>query len=138
MGRVVRVGISLEPELLQRFDEIIRSEGYTNRSEAIRDMIREKLSQKFLEDPEAHAVGTITVIYDHHKGVVTDRMLHIQHHHLDVVGVSSHLHLDEDLCMEAILVKGKVKEVIALYNEIKSLRGILKTDLSLSSLSIKT
>ncbi|RLF70909.1 MAG: nickel-responsive transcriptional regulator NikR [Thermoplasmata archaeon] len=137
MEKVVRVGISLDPGLLTRFDDLIKGEGYTNRSEAIRDLIRRRLAERDVEEGNSEVVGTITMIYDHHSGDVTDRLLHLQHHHLDVITVSSHLHVDERLCMEAVLVRGRYGEVRALFNEIKSLKGVLKADLSVTPLSLR-
>ena len=132
MEKIARVGVSLEKGLLKRFDELIEEEGYTNRSEAIRDLIRRRLAEREIEKEDTEVVGTITMVYDHHRGDVSDRLLHLQHHHLGVISVSSHLHVNESLCMEAVLVRGPYREVRRLFGEIKSLKGVLKADLSVT------
>lgn len=137
MEKIARIGVSLEKGLLSRFDELIAEEGYTSRSEAIRDLIRRRLTERDLLEGDPEVVGTITMVYDHHAGDVTDRLLHLQHHHLEVISVSSHLHVDESLCMEALLVRGPYGRVKGLFNEIKSLKGVLKADLSVTPLTLR-
>ena len=82
MNNIERIGISLEKELLTLFDQIIEEDGYKNRSEAIRDLIRERLSQKQLSDPSAHAVAGVCLIYDHHETKLSQKLVDIQHNHL--------------------------------------------------------
>ncbi len=124
MSQVIRFGISLEPELLRRFDRLISDKGYSNRSEAIRDLIREALVRHEWEEEEGEKVGTITLIYDHHSHEVGDKLTDLQHDHYDAVLSTMHIHLDHDHCLEVIAVKGNGKLVQRLADELISLKGV--------------
>ena len=78
---VERVGVSFEPELLAKFDKLIRNKGYTNRSEAIRDLVRRSILESEIKAEKGDVIGTLTIIYDHNAGDVTNQLLHLQHHH---------------------------------------------------------
>lgn len=123
MRRLIRFGVSLDNDLLDKFDKLIKEENYTNRSEAIRDLIREKLVKKeWLGNKEV--TGAITLVYDHHKRELLNSLIDIQHdfHHLIVS--SQHIHLDHDNCLEIIVVKGKPRDVERLANMMKSTKGV--------------
>ena len=124
MGKIERIGVSLEKKLLADFDKIISGQGYKNRSEAIRDLIREKISKKQLADPNTLAVAGVFLIYDHHKTKLTQKLIELQHNHLLEVAASTHVHLDHHNCLEVIILKGKVKEIENLGNKISSLKGV--------------
>ena len=124
MSQIERVGVSLDKELLGQFDELISGQGYTNRSEAIRDLIREQLSQKELAKPTAKAVAGIFLVYDHHSTALTDKLTKLQHNHLLHVIASTHIHLDHHNCLEIIILKGKVKEIEDLANQMAALKGV--------------
>jgi CopG family nickel-responsive transcriptional regulator len=124
MSDIERIGVSLEKELLAVFDKLIAQDGYTNRSEAIRDMIRERLSRKQLSNPTAHAVAGVFLIYDHHETKLPQKLVDIQHSHLLEVIASTHVHLDHHNCLEVIILKGQVKEIEKLGNSIISLKGV--------------
>jgi len=124
MSNIERIGVSLEKELLSVFDQIIKEDGYANHSEAIRDLIRDRLSRKQLSNPSAHAVAGVFLIYDHHEAKLSQKLVDIQHNHLLEVIASTHVHLDHNNCLEAIMLKGKVKEIEKLGNNIASLKGI--------------
>jgi len=124
MSTAERVGVSLERELLAVFDKLIAEDGYTNRSEAVRDLIRERLSRKQLSNPSAHAVAGVFLIYDHHETKLPQKLVDIQHNHLLEVIASTHVHLDHHNCLEVIILKGKVKEIEKLGNNIASLKGV--------------
>ena len=124
MSNIERIGVSLEKDLLKDFDDLIAKDGYTNRSEAVRDLIRESLSRKELSNPEAHAVAGIFLIFDHHETQLTQKLVEIQHNHLLEVIASTHVHLDHHNCLEVIILKGQVKEVEKLGNKIASLKGV--------------
>ena len=124
MSTAERVGVSLEKELLTVFDKLIAEDGYTNRSEAVRDLIRERLSRKQLSNPSAHAVAGVFLIYDHHETKLPQKLVDIQHNHLLEVIASTHVHLDHHNCLEVIILKGKVKEIEKLGNNIASLKGV--------------
>ena len=124
MSTAERVGVSLEKELLTVFDKLIAEDGYTNRSEAVRDLIRERLSRKQLSNPSAHAVAGVFLIYVHHETKLPQKLVDIQHNHLLEVIASTHVHLDHHNCLEVIILKGKVKEIEKLGNNIASLKGV--------------
>jgi CopG family nickel-responsive transcriptional regulator len=124
MSTIERVGISLEKNLLAEFDRLIGRQGYANRSEAIRDLIRESLSKAKLAEPSASAVAGVFLVYDHHSTKLSDKLLNLQHNHLLQVIASTHVHLDHDNCLEVIMLKGKVKDIETLANNIAALKGV--------------
>ena len=124
MSNVERIGVSLEKDLLSVFDELIVQGGYANRSEAIRDLIRDRLSKKQLSDPSASAVAGVFLIYDHHETKLPQKLVKLQHNHLLDVIASTHVHLDHHNCLEVIILKGKVKDIENLGNTIASLKGV--------------
>lgn len=124
MSQIERVGVSLDKELLSTFDQLIKTQGYSNRSEAIRDLIRERLSQDQLAKASAKAVGGIFLVYDHHSTALTDKLTNLQHNHLLHVIASTHIHLDHHNCLEIIILKGKVKEIEDLANQMAALKGV--------------
>jgi len=124
MEKITRFGVSIEPDLLQKFDKIIKKKGYTNRSEAIRDMIRENLITQKIEDFQTEAIGTLTMIYNHHAGNLTNKLLDVQHHHHKEILTTTHIHVDHDNCLEVLVLKGKAGRIKRLADNIKSLKGI--------------
>jgi CopG family transcriptional regulator, nickel-responsive regulator len=123
MSNLVRFGVSLEKNLLERFDKHIQEKKYTNRSEAIRDMIRDELVKKeWLEGKEV--TGSITLVYNHHKRELTNFLIDIQHDYHHIILSTQHIHLDEDNCLEIIVMKGKPKEIEELYGKLKSAKGV--------------
>ncbi len=122
---VERVGVSFEPDLLIKFDELIKNKGYPNRSEAIRDLVRKSLIERKIETDEQGAVfGTLTIIYDHHSGDVNNRLMHLQHHHVTEILSTTHIHLDEHLCLEVLIVRGMAGEVKKLADNILAIKGV--------------
>ena len=124
MSAIERVGVSLDKKLLAEFDRLIGKQGYGNRSEAIRDLIRESLSKDKLAQPSASAVAGVFLVYDHHATKLSDKLLDLQHNHLLHVIASTHVHLDHHNCMEVIMLKGKVKDIEKLANNIAALKGV--------------
>src|SRR4030042_581705 len=119
MPKVFRFGISLDKYLLDRFDRLIRGKNYTNRSEAFRDLIRQELVKK--EWQEGHEVaGAITLIYNHHKRELLNKITDTQHDFQKLIISTQHIHLDHDNCLEIIAVKGSPKEVQKLSDTLKS------------------
>lgn len=94
MDKVARIGVSLEPELLEAFDRYLIFRGYATRSEAIRDLIKKAMVEESLKVSDSHAVGTITLVYDHNLGSVKENLMDIQHRHHDIISSSIHVHLD--------------------------------------------
>ena len=123
-NKVERIGISLETELLKKFDQVIDSIGYQNRSEAFRDMIREKLSQKQLQEPKAFGVAVVCVVYDHHSSQISQKLAAVQHNKYFSTIASMHIHIDHDNCLEIITLRGKIVEIKKMAEQIVSFKGV--------------
>ncbi|MFX0096962.1 MAG: nickel-responsive transcriptional regulator NikR [Candidatus Hodarchaeota archaeon] len=122
--KVIRTGISLPKELLSEFDSVIEKSSYTNRSEAIRDAIRNFVSEyKELQESKDDKVGTLIILFDHTIKGASDTLTHIQHHHEDVISSTLHVHLDEENCLEVIIVKGRAKQINDLANAVFGSKG---------------
>jgi CopG family nickel-responsive transcriptional regulator len=124
MGELSRIGIALDSNLLKRFDRSIARRGYTNRSEAFRDLIRDRLVIERTTTPNAIVVGTVTLIYDHHAHGVTEKLTEIQHANHDLVVSTSHAHLDHDSCLEVLIVHGTSDRVERFADRIIGLKGV--------------
>jgi CopG family nickel-responsive transcriptional regulator len=122
--QVVRFGVSLDPVLLEHFDAMIKEEGYTNRSEAIRDLIRERLIKEEWEQADALVAGTVSLVYDHHELDLPRRLTEVQHDHHDLIISTVHVHLDHHNCLEVLVLKGKAAKVRMLGDRLVSTRGI--------------
>lgn len=119
-----RIGISLESDLLTGFDALIKQQGYTNRSEAVRDLIREKLAKEKLANPKTRAVAAVFVVYDHHHRQVSQKLMALQHSEFLKIISSIHVHIGHHDCLEVILIRGKVSEITKLGENIVSLKGV--------------
>jgi CopG family nickel-responsive transcriptional regulator len=124
VGILSRIGIALDSELLKRFDRSIARRGYTNRSEAFRDLIRDKLVTEQTAAPDAIVVGTVTLIYDHHASGITEKLTEVQHEHHELVVSTSHAHLDHDSCLEVLIVHGKSAKVEKFADLLIGLKGV--------------
>ncbi len=132
MANIVRTGVSLEQELLRQFDESIRERGYQNRSEAIRDLIRDQLVSREANKNKV-VVGTLTIIYDHHRPNLTEKVVEVQHHAGSQVLAATHVHLDHHNCLEVVIMKGKSGSIRAVANAILSLLGVKHGQLVVTS-----
>jgi len=132
MSELVRFGVSLEKSLLERFDVLIREKQYTNRSEALRDLIREELVQREWRE-DSDVAGAITLIYDHHKRDVLSRVTDTQHGFQGVIISTQHIHLDHHNCLEIVAARGKAEEVQKLADALRSIKGVRHATLSMSS-----
>lgn len=119
-----RFGISMEGSLLRKFDSLVQQRGYENRSEAIRDLVREAIIQQTWEDGEQIIAGSVLLFYDHHQRNLLEEMTKIQHSVHDVILATTHFHLNHDSCLELIVVKGKAKDIQELSNKLTSLKGV--------------
>lgn len=124
MKNMQRVGISVEDDLLKKFDKLIDKQGYANRSEAIRDLIRNRLMKDQLEKPASNAIAAIFVVYDHHSTQLTQKLTELQHSQLLKTISSMHIHIGHHDCLEVILLKGKVGEIKKLAEKIIALKGV--------------
>jgi CopG family transcriptional regulator, nickel-responsive regulator len=123
MSSLVRTGISLDSELLARFDRTIAQKGYGSRSEAIRDLVRELAVATDVAQDKV-VVATLTVVYDHHRPKLSEQLIEAQHHYHGRVLATTHIHLDAHNCLEVIIVKGRGTEVQELADQILTLRGV--------------
>ncbi|MCM8781794.1 MAG: nickel-responsive transcriptional regulator NikR [Candidatus Omnitrophica bacterium] len=132
MGKLIRYGISIEKELQNKFDSLIREKNYTNRSEAIRDLIRQELVKKQWQEGREVA-GAITIIYNHHQRELVDKITDLQHDFQKIIISTQHIHLDHNNCLEIIAVKGRAKEVQRLANTLGAVKGVKHGTLNMST-----
>jgi CopG family nickel-responsive transcriptional regulator len=133
MSDLSRIGVAIDSALLEKFDDLISRRGYTNRSEAFRDLIREALIEKTAERPESVVVGTLTLVYDHHVRMLSDRLTGMQHDHFHNVLSTLHVHLDHDNCLEVLVLKGKAGAVQKIADALISTKGVKHGRLTITS-----
>lgn len=131
--KVTRFGISMDPELLYKFDELMGQKGYANRSEAVRDLVRKHLVEKEWEQVKGEVVGTVTLIYDHDVHDLSDKLTELQHHHYKNIISSTHIHLDGHNCLEVLVVKGKSGEIRGIAERLISTKGVKHGKLAMTS-----
>ncbi|MDD5165837.1 MAG: nickel-responsive transcriptional regulator NikR [Candidatus Omnitrophica bacterium] len=132
MPNLIRFGVSLEKELSRKFDAHLGRKNYASRSEAIRDLIRQELVRKeWLGDREV--AGAITLIYDHHKRELLNKITDIQHDFQKIIISAQHIHLDHDNCLEVIALKGYPREAQKLADALRSIKGVKHGTLSMST-----
>ena len=124
MGTTVRFGISLDEKLLNSFDQLIEEKSYMNRSEAIRDLIRAALVEDRISSEEAESVGTVTLVYNHHVRDLSDKLTEHQHSHHDQIISALHVHLDAHNCLEVLVVRGKVRDIRKIADELIGVKGV--------------
>lgn len=122
---LARIGVSLPENLLERFDEIITKRGYSSRSEGIRDAIRGYIRYyAWMSEVKGERVGTISLVYDHNQRGLVNSLLDIEHEFTDIIRSSIHVHINHDMCMEVLMVRGEGKDVKAVTEKIMTLRGV--------------
>ena len=124
MPELTRFGISMDQRLLEQFDALLGRKGYANRSEAIRDLIRNTLVEDQWTKPDEETVGTVTLVYDHHTRDLADRLTDLQHDHHDLIISALHAHLDHHNCLEVVVVKGRADEVRRMADSLIGTRGV--------------
>jgi CopG family nickel-responsive transcriptional regulator len=133
MSDLLRISMSLEKSLLDRLERLVKAGGYNNRSEYIRDMIRERLVEQEWHESRQDVLATVTVVYDHHTRELTNKLIEIQHDHHANILATTHVHLSHHLCAEMTMVKGSANEVRELTNRLRRQRGVLHAALSMTS-----
>ena len=133
MGKTIRFGISLDEGLLEQFDRLCEERKSPNRSEAIRDLIREALIKNDWQQDKGLVAGTLTMLYDHHKSDLAQRLTNLQHDYHDLITATLHVHLDHDNCLEVLVLKGKPKALQKLANSLLTVKGVKNGQLSISS-----
>lgn len=121
-----RIGVSLEDELLEKFDKLIADKGYVNRSEAIRDLIRDALVQRSWSESDGREerVAVVTLVYDHDSSSLAQKLAHIQHENHKAVVSALHVHMDEHNCLEVLVLRGRAKEVVSMGEGLVSTKGV--------------
>jgi len=125
MGNLVRFGVAMDEDLLGRFDELVARRGVsTNRSEAVRDLVRDALVDEQWEAPDEEIVGTVTMVFDHHANDLAEKLDSLQHAHHDKVVSSMHVHLDAHNCLEVIVVRGASGEIRGIAEALLGTKGV--------------
>ena len=124
MKQTERIGVSLDKKLLSKFDKLIAEQGYQSRSEAIRDLLRQQLSNERLSDPKAKVVAGVFLVYDHHSTKLLKTLTSLQHSHLLQTICSMHIHLDAHDCLEVIVLRGQVAQINKVAENILSQKGV--------------
>jgi CopG family nickel-responsive transcriptional regulator len=133
MTDLTRISISLESSLLEAFDRYLTARQYANRSEAIRDLIRDRLVHEQAEQGDGEQVAVLSLVYDHHARELSNRLIEKQHHHHHLVISSMHVHLGERHCLEVTVLRGPTAEVRHLGDELLATKGVLHGELLLTS-----
>ena len=133
MSALSRIGVAIDTGLLEKFDALIAERGYTNRSEAFRDLVRDELIERAWETPDSLVVGTVTLVYDHHVRMLSDRLTDLQHDHYHQILSTLHVHLDHDHCLEVLVVRGKAGEVRRIADALITTKGVKHGRLTITS-----
>jgi CopG family nickel-responsive transcriptional regulator len=133
MGDLSRIGVSIDSDLLERFDSFISAQGYENRSEAFRDLIRDRLVGSAIVSPTSLVVGTVTLIYDHHTRLLPEKLTDLQHESHEIIISTLHAHLDHENCLEVVVLRGKSRDVQRLADRLISTKGVQHGRLVMSS-----
>jgi CopG family transcriptional regulator, nickel-responsive regulator len=124
MSQLQRFGVSIPDQLLARFDRVLERKGYGNRSEALRDLVRDYLITEEVQQEKGNVLGTVTLIYDHDVTNIADKINETQHHHHHHIVSCLHVHLTESLCMEVVVVRGPARKVKEIAERLIALRGV--------------
>lgn len=133
MAELARIGVAIDEDLLERFDQLNARRGYTNRSEAFRDLIRDALIQETAAGDASEVVGTLTLVYDHHVRMLSDRLNEMQHdHHREIIS-TLHVHLDHDHCLEVLVLRGSSGVVRKIADKLVATKGVEHGRLTLTT-----
>lgn len=132
MSDLVRFSVSLEADLLGAFDGYVRAGSFATRSEAIRQLLRQTLARGDWEADAREQTATLTLVYDHHRPNLVEKLLELQHQHAEQVVATLHVHLDHDHCMEVIVLRGKGSRLRQLAAALRGLKGVHKGELALA------
>jgi CopG family nickel-responsive transcriptional regulator len=133
-----RITISLDDNLVKQFDRLIEQRGYSNRSEAIRDLLRSHLERERLErDESTHSVANLSYVYNHHERELAERLTSIQHHHHDLTVASMHAHLDHENCLESVILRGPTESVRRFADALMAERGVRHGQLNLIAVEVE-
>jgi len=130
---IVRFSVSLEDDLLEKFDRYCREEQFATRSEAVRQLIRDTLTRRAWQSEGQEVAGTLTLVYDHHRPQLRDQLMELQHDNTDLVISTVHAHLEHDLCLEVILLRGPAGRLQSIASRLRGLKGIHKGEFVMAS-----
>jgi len=133
MSEIVRFSVSLEDDLLEQFDRYCKDEQFATRSEAVRQLIRDTLTRRAWELESQDAAGTLTLVYDHHRAQLQDRLVQLQHDHTDLIVSTMHAHLTHHLCLEVIVLRGPADRLQQVASQLRGMKGIYKGELVMAS-----
>lgn len=133
MSDIARFSVSVEEELLEQFDRFCKEEHFATRSEAVRQLIREKLTRRAWESDTREVAGTLTLVYDHHRPQLRDRLMELQHDNTDLVVSTLHAHLSHDVCLEVIVLRGPASRLQKIASQLRGMKGIFKGELVMAS-----
>ena len=133
MSEIVRFSVSLEDDLLDKFDRFCTDEQFATRSEAVRQLIRDKLTERKWESGAREVVGTLTLVYDHHRPQLRDRLMDVQHQNTDLVVSAIHTHLNHDVCLEVVVLRGQASRLRSIASQLRGMKGIYKGELVVAS-----
>ncbi|MCL2332303.1 MAG: nickel-responsive transcriptional regulator NikR [Actinomycetia bacterium] len=135
MAELARFGVSMDEDMLQRFDEYVARRGLsTNRSEAIRDLVREVLSQEEIGDPDKEAVASVTMVFSHHAHDLCEKLDDIEHEYYDLIISKVHIHLDAHTCLEVLLMRGPSAQVRDIAETLLGAKGVRNGKLVLTTI----
>ncbi|MCY2996204.1 MAG: nickel-responsive transcriptional regulator NikR [Planctomycetota bacterium] len=129
MSDIVRFSVSVEADLLEKFDRYCREEQLATRSEAVRQLIHDRLTTRAWERGTHEVAGTLTLVYDHHRTQLGDRLAQLQHDHTDLIVATTHVHLTHDVCLEVIILRGPAERLQQIAAQLKGMKGIFKGEL---------
>ncbi len=133
MSTLVRFGVSVAKELLDKFDAVLREQHYPTRSKAIEHFIRETITASEITRETAEVVGSLDILYNHHKREILNKLTDIQHDHQEIILSSQHIHLDHNNCFEIVIVRGEKQLIEKLANKIKAVKGVKHSSLRITS-----
>jgi CopG family nickel-responsive transcriptional regulator len=133
MNSIMRFGVSIDQKLLKRFDAVISGKGYVNRSEAIRDLIRDMLVSEEIANPDAESIGTLTLVYSHDVRELSDKLNDIQHNYHRIIISATHIHLDEHNCLEVLILRGRARDVQSIADRLLSVKNVRHGKLTVTS-----
>jgi CopG family transcriptional regulator, nickel-responsive regulator len=136
MPDIARFSVSLEDDLLQKFDQYCQQQQFATRSEAVRQLIRNELTERAWQAEAGDAAGTLTLVYDHHRQQLRDHLTQLQHDNTDLVISTLHAHLTHDLCLEVIVLRGPADRLQTIAAKLRGLKGIFKGELVMASASM--
>jgi CopG family nickel-responsive transcriptional regulator len=136
-AKLVRLSLSIEETLFKKLEKIVRLSGYQNRSEFVRDMIRDRLVETEWEKGDTPVLCAITIVYNHHKRELSEKLTELQHRHHEIVLAATHVHLDSEICAEMIMAKGNPGNVNKLYDLLKKQKGVLHSGITMTSTAKK-